>query len=141
METINSFKLNHDTHKEGIYLSSEKNGIYTYDIRFKKPNGGNYISNPALHSIEHMFATVIRNGKYKENVIYFGPMGCRTGFYLILNNIPYDKAVNEIINCFNICLTLEAVPGTKKIECGNYMEHSIEDAKKEIKEFLTKTVF
>ena len=95
----------------------------------------------ALHSIEHMFATVIRNGKYKENVIYFGPMGCRTGFYLILNNIPYDKAVNEIINCFNICLTLEAVPGTKKIECGNYMEHSIEDAKKEIKEFLTKIVF
>lgn len=141
MEKINSFKLNHDTHKEGIYLSSEKNGIYTYDIRFKKPNCDDYISNPALHSIEHMFATVIRNGKFKDNTVYFGPMGCRTGFYLLLKDIPYEQAVSEIISCFNKCLALDCVPGSKRQECGNYKEHSLEEAKKEIKEFLSKTVF
>lgn len=140
METINSFKLNHDTHKEGIYLSSIKDNIYTYDIRFKKPNNGSYLSNPALHSIEHMFATAIRNGEYKDKVIYFGPMGCRTGFYLLLQDINLEKAISVIKKTFIECLNFDDVPGAQKVQCGNYLEHSLEEAKQEISVFLS-TVF
>jgi S-ribosylhomocysteine lyase len=136
MEKISSFKINHDTHTVGLHLSSVNKDVFTYDLRFKKPNGGDYISNAAAHTIEHLFATVIRNGEIKENVIYFGPMGCRTGFYLLLRDIAPDTAKIQIITALKQCLELDTVPGNAKIECGNYRSHNLKAAKRELSNYL-----
>lgn len=136
-ETIASFKIDHDEHPEGIYLSHVDNGIYTYDIRFKKPNRNDFLSTASAHSIEHLFATVIRNDEsVKDKVVYFGPMGCRTGFYLLLSEVKEKEAEEIIVKCFKKCLEMDEVPGSKRKECGNYLDHDIVAAKKDIKEFL-----
>lgn len=136
MEKIKSFTIDHDNHGVGFYLSGESHGIYTYDLRFKKPNGGDYLSTASAHTIEHMFATVIRNGEIKDKVVYFGPMGCRTGFYLLLTDVTYDDAMVNTIKCMKECLTLNEVPGSEKSECGNYLDHSLNGAKQEISAYL-----
>ena len=137
MEKIESFKIDHDKHLPGIYLSRQDRNVYTYDIRFKKPNKGDYVSLRALHTIEHIFATIIRNGEFKDNVVYFGPMGCRTGFYLLLFDIGLDEAKKVILSTFEKCLDIKDIPGNKRKECGNYRCHSLSEAKKEISNFLT----
>ena len=136
MEKIDSFKINHDCHPIGFYLSKQMGNIYTYDLRMKTPNGGDYLAVPALHSIEHLVATVIRNGREKDKVVYFGPMGCRTGCYLLLKGISYDEARALLIETLKECLTLAEVPGAKREECGNYLEHDLEGAKREIEAYL-----
>lgn len=136
MEKIKSFTIDHDNHDKGFYLSHIIKSIATYDLRFKTPNGNDYLRNPAMHTIEHLFATAIRNSDIKENVVYFGPMGCRTGFYLLLDNIDKATALQETIKAFEICLTLNEVPGSSRKECGNYQEHDILDAKREINAYL-----
>lgn len=137
MNKIKSFQLNHDTHKAGFYLSSQSKAIFTYDMRFKTPNKGDYITPAAAHTIEHMFATVIRNSEAKDNVVYFGPMGCRTGFYLLLRNIEPKEAKTIVVNALKDCLLLNNIPGNKKAECGNYRSHDMLRAKTEIKNYLT----
>lgn len=136
MENIKSFELDHDIMIPGFYLIGEANNVYTYDLRFKVPNGGDYLNNAAIHSIEHLFATVVRNSDIKNNVVYFGPMGCRTGFYLLLLGIELKEAKEITINCMKDCLNLDFVPGTEKIQCGNYLEHNLEDAQNEIRKYL-----
>ncbi|MDE6189272.1 MAG: S-ribosylhomocysteine lyase [Clostridia bacterium] len=136
MDNIKSFELNHDTMTPGFYCLGEANGVYTYDMRFKYPNKGDYISYAALHSIEHLFAVVIRNSEIKEKVVYFGPMGCRTGCYLLLFGIEEEQAREMTVKCLERCLELDSVPGTKPIECGNYREHNLEEAQKEIRAYL-----
>ena len=85
MKTIASFEVDHTKLKEGIYLSRKDRDVVTYDLRFIVPNNPEnvYMENAAMHTVEHLFAVHARNGKYGENIIYFGPMGCRTGFYLL----------------------------------------------------------
>lgn len=136
METIKSFTIDHNKHDVGFYLSGESHGIYTYDLRFKKPNAGSFLSTAAAHTVEHLFATVIRNSEIKDKVVYFGPMGCRTGFYLLLLDTDYDDAMVITIKCLKQCLELNEIPGSEKIECGNYLDHSLATAKQEIKEYL-----
>lgn len=136
MEKIKSFTIDHDIHKIGFYLNSVSNNLYTYDLRFKTPNGGDYMDNASMHTIEHLFATVVRNSTQKDNVVYFGPMGCRTGFYLILHNVEFDKAKNLVVNCINKCLELDFIPGNSRKECGNYLEHDLQGAKKLLSEYL-----
>lgn len=138
METIKSFKINHDAHPEGIYLSHEENNVYTYDLRFKKPNTGDFLSTASAHSIEHMFATVIRNGPIKDKVVYFGPMGCRTGFYLLLFDTKIEEASAVIKDCMAKSIALDEVPGSQRQECGNYLDHDIVAAKRDMAEFLQK---
>ena len=136
MDNIKSFTLDHDNMVPGFYNLGESNGVITYDMRFKYPNKGDYISYAALHSIEHLFAVVIRNSPIKDNVVYFGPMGCRTGFYLLLYRIETEKALPLVIDCLEKCLQLDYVPGTKPIECGNYLEHNLQEAQQVILEYL-----
>ena len=81
---IESFKINHDTLTEGIYISRKDGDVVTYDLRTRRPNMGDYMDNVTMHTTEHMIATYIRSSNIGENVIYFGPMGCRTGFYLLV---------------------------------------------------------
>ena len=136
MDNIKSFELDHDTMIPGFYCLGESHNVYTYDLRFKYPNKGDYLSYAAIHSIEHLFATVIRNSDIIDDVIYFGPMGCRTGCYLLLYGIQEKQAKEKTIECFKKCLELDYVPGTEKKQCGNYKEHDLLEAKKAIKEYL-----
>lgn len=131
METIASFKVNHDTLEKGMYISRIDGDIVTYDIRMKKPNGGDYLQNAAMHTFEHLFATYARNTELASNVIYIGPMGCRTGFYfLVRDKISHIQALQIIQKCFEFIKDFTGeIPGTKKEECGNYLEHDLDGAK------------
>ena len=86
MKRIASFSVNHDKLENGMYISRIDGDVVTYDLRMKKPNGGDYLPNGALHTLEHLLATHARNSALAEHVIYVGPMGCRTGFYVLLRD-------------------------------------------------------
>lgn len=136
MEKITSFTIDHNVLKKGFYLSRVGKNVFTYDLRFKEPNKGDYLHMAAMHTIEHLFATVVRNSAYKDKVVYFGPMGCRTGFYLLLFDMNKDEALKLTKECVAKCLELDTIPGSKKIECGNYRSHNLAGAKKELSEYL-----
>lgn len=138
MQTITSFTIDHNVLTEGFYLSRVDKNVFTYDLRFKKPNHGDYLHIASMHTIEHLFATVVRNSKYKDSVVYFGPMGCRTGFYLLLFDIQKDEAQQLVKECIEECLKLDYIPGSKKIECGNYRSHNLAGAKAELRSYLEK---
>lgn len=133
MNKIESFKINHDILTPGVYVSRIDGDVITYDIRVKIPNGGDYLENPATHTIEHIFATFARNSVYSDKVIYFGPMGCRTGFYLLLRDtVSRDEALSLIKDAFSFIAGFDGeIPGSSKIECGNYLEHDLGGAVEE----------
>ena len=131
MKKIASFTVNHDKLEKGMYISRTDGDVITYDIRMKKPNGGDYLSNGAMHTFEHLFATYARNSKYTSAVIYVGPMGCRTGFYLLMRDDVSTAEVIELVKeAFAFIADFEGeIPGSKKEECGNYLEHDLKGAK------------
>ena len=136
METIASFEVDHTVLTPGIYLSRVDWGIRTYDLRVTVPNR-DFLPNPAMHTIEHLFAVHARNGAMGEKVIYFGPMGCRTGFYLLLIHATDEEAVDLIRETFEFIASYEGdVPGTSEKECGNYREHDLPEAKRIASEYL-----
>ena len=92
MERITSFTVDHDLLEPGIYLSRVDGDVTTYDLRTRKPNMGDYMDNLTMHSVEHMVATHIRNSELRDDVIYFGPMGCQTGFYFLFDNTKLTNA-------------------------------------------------
>ena len=140
MKTIASFKVNHNILQKGMYISRIDGDIVTYDIRMKRPNNeeNDYLPNAAMHSFEHLFATYARNTKYADNIIYIGPMGCRTGFYfLVRDNMNHQQALDLLRESFDFISKFEGkIPGTNKIECGNYLEHDLEGAKAIAKDML-----
>lgn len=130
MDKIASFQVDHNKLKPGIYLSRADGDIATYDLRFVKPNTPPFLETAAMHTIEHLFATMARNSTLKDNVVYFGPMGCRTGFYFLLRGTTHEKAIaliQEIIR--GIVQWEDEIPGTTAVECGNYLEHNLPLAK------------
>jgi len=136
MEKIASFMVDHTKLYPGIYLSREDRGVITYDLRFIKPNNPPFLSNKALHTIEHLCATYLRNSKFSENVIYFGPMGCRTGFYLLTVGLTHGEVIDLIKDTINNLSVYEGeIPGQSEIECGNYKELDLAEAKKELKKY------
>lgn len=137
MKRIASFCVDHTKLFPGIYVSRIDGDITTYDVRMVRPNTPPYLANGELHTIEHLFATFARNSKYADNVIYFGPMGCRTGFYFLLRDVPKQEAVQLIIQIFHQIANYEGeIPGTAPAECGNYREHDLNGAKQKAKAFL-----
>lgn len=136
MERIPSFSKNHDELTVGLHECGTANGITTWDLRFKKPNGGDYVSPKAAHTVEHLLATVLRNSDYKDNIVYFGPMGCRTGFYLLTAGMDYGQVLTLLKSSLALALTFTEVPGNKREECGNYLEHDLAAALKECKNYL-----
>ncbi|NLP26394.1 MAG: S-ribosylhomocysteine lyase [Clostridiales bacterium] len=139
MEKIASFQVDHRYIGVGMYISRVDTDIITYDIRMVKPNGGEYLETSAMHTIEHLFATFARNTEYKDRVVYVGPMGCRTGFYLLLRGMTHDEAIKLVRDSFSFISTYEGeIPGSSEIECGNYKEHDLEGAKASIEELLIK---
>ncbi len=136
MEKIPSFQKNHDLLQVGLHMSAPQNGVTTFDLRFKRPNAGDFLTPDALHSIEHMLATVLRNSREKDNIVYFGPMGCRTGFYLLTVNLDYGEVLALLKECIPVALSLNEVPGAKREECGNYLAHDLDGAKKELRKYF-----
>ena len=138
MEKIASFQVDHDTITKGMYISRIDGDVVTYDIRMKIPNGGDYLDMDAVHTFEHLFATYVRNTSYSENIIYVGPMGCRTGFYfLVRDKISHSEALLIMQNTMKFIVEFEGeIPGSKKEECGNYLAHSLEGAKEIAKDML-----
>lgn len=139
MKRIASFSVNHDKLKKGIYVSRIDGDVVTYDVRCKIPNGGDYLECPAMHTFEHLFATYARNSEFQDSVIYVGPMGCRTGFYLLLrDNVSRENAIKLTYEAFKFTAEFEGtIPGSTKIECGNYLEHDLEGAKAVAKDMMT----
>ena len=137
LKRIASFEVNHNVLERGIYISRIDGDITTFDIRMKLPNKNDYLDTKAMHTIEHIVATFIRNSAYSDRIIYFGPMGCRTGFYLLTRNVPNDEAIALIYDAFQFMANFEGeIPGTTAIECGNYLEHDLIGAKKEAENYI-----
>lgn len=137
MEKIASFQKDHDKLQPGLYAQTDKNQITTFDLRFKKPNAGDYITPKALHTIEHLLATVLRNSEKKNEIVYFGPMGCRTGFYLLTVRLSFREVLALLKESIPAALALEEVPGSRREECGNYLEHDLNGAKEELRAYLS----
>ena len=132
MERIASFCVDHTRLERGMYISRVDGDVVTYDIRMKKPNQGDYLANGALHTIEHLFATYARNSVYGPGVIYVGPMGCRTGFYLLTRGLTPAEALELTVESFRFMAGFEgAVPGASEVECGNYRDMDLPAAKAE----------
>lgn len=137
MKTIPSFQVDHTILEKGIYISRIDDDITTYDIRMKKPNIDQPLANSALHTIEHLFATYARNSEFGDNIIYFGPMGCRTGFYFLTRSLTDTYSIQLIKDAFQFIADFWGkIPGCSAVECGNWREHSLPQAKVEAKEFL-----
>ncbi len=133
MERIASFCVDHTKLDRGMYISRVDGDVVTYDIRMKKPNQGDYLAVPAAHTIEHLFATYARNSALGNQVVYVGPMGCRTGFYLLVrDSISHEQALQLVRDSFAFIAQFEgAIPGASEVECGNYREQDLAGAKAE----------
>jgi S-ribosylhomocysteine lyase len=132
MKKIASFQINHDTLEKGMYVSRIDGDVVTYDIRMKKPNGGDYLEMSAAHTLEHLLATYLRNSAFGKEIVYVGPMGCRTGFYILTrDSVSKENAISLIKDAFEFAAAFEGeIPGSKKEECGNYLDHDLVGAKK-----------
>lgn len=135
MNKIESFKINHLVLDSGLYVSRRdtKNGctVTTFDLRITAPNREPVIDVPALHTIEHLCATYLRNSNRKDDVVYFGPMGCRTGCYLVMfGDLKSEDVYNLVVDMCDFVLSFEGeIPGATPIECGNYSEQNLAMAK------------
>ena len=130
MERIASFCINHDTLVPGMYLSRADGDVYTYDVRFVRPNTPPYLPTDAMHTIEHLVATYVRNSAHKDGIIYFGPMGCRTGFYFLTRGLSHAEAIRLMADAIAFTAGYEgAIPGASAVECGNWQEHDLAGAR------------
>lgn len=138
LRKIASFTINHDTLVPGMYVSRVDGDCVTYDLRLKYPNRGDYLAQKPLHTLEHLVATYVRSSPWSDSVVYFGPMGCRTGFYLILrDSVSHEQAIALVKEAFAFSAAFEGeIPGAKKIECGNYLEHDLSAARQEAAAYL-----
>ena len=133
MERIASFTVNHDVLVPGLYLSRRDGDVTTFDLRFKKPNTGDLLTNAQMHSVEHIIATFLRNSPEKDAVIYFGPMGCQTGFYFLFDGeqLSNANAVRLLQRVFTAAAKFDgAMPGASARECGNYRNLDVELARR-----------
>ena len=133
MERIASFTVDHTVLVPGLYLSRRDGTTITFDLRFKKPNTGDLLSNAELHSVEHVIATLLRNSPQKDAVIYFGPMGCQTGFYVLFDGekLSNANAVRLLQRVFTAAAKFDgAMPGASARECGNYRNLDVELARR-----------
>ena len=142
MERIASFTVDHDVLVPGLYLSRQDGDVVTLDLRFKKPNTGDLLTNAEMHSVEHVIATLLRNSPEKDAVVYFGPMGCRTGFYLILaGDYESEDIVTLLTEMFTFIRDYEGtIPGAAAKDCGNYLDLNLPMAKYVAKKYLEEVL-
>jgi S-ribosylhomocysteine lyase len=142
MEKIASFQIDHLKMKPGVFVSRKDEFtdvvLTTFDLRFKEPNKEPVIDNPALHTMEHLCATFLRSYKnWGQKVVYFGPMGCRTGFYLIVEGDYNSTDILPVLGeMFKWIENFDGpIPGATASECGNYLEQNLDMAKLECKKY------
>ena len=136
MDRIASFCVDHTVLMPGVYVSRIDGDVTTYDLRLVRPNCGHYLDNAPIHTIEHLFATYARTCEYKDQVIYFGPMGCRTGFYFLTRSLDNAAVLKIIKDGFKFISEFEGdIPGSSAVECGNYLDHDLDGAKKIAKNY------
>ncbi len=147
MDTIPSFLIDHIRLLKGIYVTRKdhmkEDSVTTFDIRMKEPNREPALHIKALHTIEHLGATFLRNDpEWKDRVVYFGPMGCLTGNYMLLQGDLSSKDVVDVVTrMFEFMANFEGeIPGATAIGCGNYTLHDLELAKAESKKYLEETL-
>ena len=147
MEKIASFTINHNLLKRGIYVSRQdkvgEETITTFDIRMKEPNREPVLHQGAIHTIEHLAATYLRNdNEWKDKIIYWGPMGCLTGNYLILRGDYKSKDIVELMQrTFDFVAKFEGeIPGAQAKDCGNYLLHDLPMAKLESEKYLNEVL-
>ena len=130
MEKKASYQINHNTLQPGMYISRVDGDVVTYDVRFVRPNQPPFLPTPAMHTIEHLAATYVRNSPLKEHILYFGPMGCRTGFYFLTRGISHEQAIGLMAQAMAFTAAYEgAIPGVSAEECGNWLEHDLDGAR------------
>ncbi len=132
MERIASFQVDHNKLRPGLYLSRQDGSVMTYDLRFKTPNTGDLLTNAEMHSVEHIIATLLRNSPQKDAVIYFGPMGCQTGFYFLFDGeqLSHREAIGLLQTVFAAGAEWQGeMPGKSAVECGNYRNLDVALAK------------
>ena len=138
IKKITSFTVDHTKITPGIYVSRVDGDVTTYDMRTRRPNMGDYMDNLTMHSFEHMFATYVRSSAIADDVIYFGPMGCQTGFYLLVRNADNGNVLDVVKDVLRSIIAHEGeMFGASEIECGNYRNLSVESAAGEAKRYLT----
>lgn len=141
MERIASFTINHLDLFPGLYVSrrDEKDGVVitSFDMRITAPNREPVIDMPALHTIEHLCATYLRNGDRKDEIVYFGPMGCRTGCYVVMfGDLNSEDIYDMIVDMCDFVINFEGdIPGAAPEQCGNYSEQNLNMAKFYIKKY------
>lgn len=150
MDKIESFKVNHELLNRGIYVSrkdydNNTNEVIatTFDIRIKEPNREPVINIAELHTIEHLGATFLRNHPvYKNETIYFGPMGCRTGFYVIFKgDLNSRDIINIMQKMFKFIANYEGeIPGADSKSCGNYLDQNLPMAKFEANKYYNEVL-
>ena len=136
MERIASFTVDHNVLVPGLYYSRRDGSVVTFDLRFKKPNTGDLLTNAEMHSIEHIIATMLRNSPAKDAVVYFGPMGCQTGFYFLFDNnlLTVEDAVDLVKKVFADAAVYDGeMPGKSAKECGNYVNLDVALAREQCK--------
>ena len=134
MERIASFQVDHNKLVPGLYLSRRDGKVTTFDLRFKKPNTGDLLSNAEMHSVEHIIATLLRNSPQKDAVVYFGPMGCQTGFYFLFDGeqLTDGEALDLLKAVFAAGADFSGpMPGKSAVECGNYRNLEVSLAKEQ----------
>ena len=135
MNRIESFSVNHLVLEPGLYVSRKDHKgdvtVTTFDMRFTTPNKEPVMDTPALHTIEHLCATFLRNSESKDDVVYFGPMGCRTGCYIVMfGDLKSEDIYDLVVEMCDFVLNFEGeIPGAKAIECGNFQEQNLDMAK------------
>lgn len=132
MERIASFTVDHTRLLPGLYLSRRDGDVVTFDLRFKRPNTGELLSNSEMHSTEHLIATLLRNSPRKEAVVYFGPMGCQTGFYFLFDSrlLSLEGAIELLKAVFVQAADYQGeIPGKSAAECGNYVNLDLDTGK------------
>ncbi len=134
---IASFTVDHDLLTEGIYVSRIDGDVTTYDLRTRIPNSGDYMDNLTMHSVEHMFATYIRASSLADRVIYFGPMGCQTGFYLLVRSADNEETLRVVKDTLAKIVSHDGeMFGAVRRECGNYKNLDLAAAKRECERYL-----
>ena len=137
MEKIASFTINHLKLLPGVYVSRKdavgSETLTTFDLRMTAPNREPVMNTAEVHTIEHLGATFLRNHEeWKDKTVYFGPMGCRTGFYLLTRGLTPAQALELTVESFRFMAAFEgAVPGASEVECGNYRDMDLPAAKAE----------
>ena len=137
MKRIASFSVDHTTLRPGVYVSRVDGDVVTYDLRTRTPNTPDLMDNVTMHSLEHMLATYLRNSEIAEDVLYFGPMGCQTGFYLLVRNAENTRVLAALKDALRKTVTHEGeIFGCSAVECGNYRTLSLPAAKREAEGYL-----